>query len=234
MFAPVRHGEVLHLRLTHPVSILTGPRPAGSILTGHEGPVQPMRVPSFSWISRGFKRTRLEHLFGEAKEHHGLGRAHGRGLVRVDQQVKFTATAQNLKRLLGARNGDRHRGSDGGPGAARRERRTSAWAGEELDLARREVNPAVRGRRRGVPAPFWAPALCGTYQNACAERNRIGAELSTRSRRNLACRRRSCSRAASSLILRPLLWRIFSGHCTERGVSRRESSSRLRSNCISR
>ena len=46
------------------------------------------------------QRTRLEHLFGEAKEHHGLGRAQGRGLVRVDQQVKLTATVQNLKRLL--------------------------------------------------------------------------------------------------------------------------------------
>jgi IS5 family transposase len=46
------------------------------------------------------QRTRLEHLFGEAKEHHGLRRAHGRGLVRVDQQVKLTATVQNLKRLL--------------------------------------------------------------------------------------------------------------------------------------
>jgi IS5 family transposase len=46
------------------------------------------------------QRTRLEHLFGEAKEHQGLGRAHGRGLVRVDQQIKLTATVQNLKRLL--------------------------------------------------------------------------------------------------------------------------------------
>ena len=46
------------------------------------------------------QRTRLEHLFGEAKEHHGLGRAHGRGLVRVDQQVKLTACVQNIKRLL--------------------------------------------------------------------------------------------------------------------------------------
>jgi len=46
------------------------------------------------------QRTRLEHLFGEAKEHHGLGRARGRGLERVDQQVKLTAAVQNLKRLL--------------------------------------------------------------------------------------------------------------------------------------
>ncbi len=48
------------------------------------------------------QRTRLEHLFGEAKEHHGLARAHGRGLVRVDQQVKLTAATQNLKRLMAA------------------------------------------------------------------------------------------------------------------------------------
>lgn len=49
------------------------------------------------------QRTRLEHLFGEAKEHHGLARAHGRGLKRVDQQVKLTASTQNLKRLLKTR-----------------------------------------------------------------------------------------------------------------------------------
>jgi IS5 family transposase len=44
------------------------------------------------------QRTRLEHLFGEGKEHHGLGEAQGRGLTRVDQQVKLTASVQNLKR----------------------------------------------------------------------------------------------------------------------------------------
>ena len=44
------------------------------------------------------QRTRLEHLFGEGKEHHGLGEAAGRGLRRVDQQVKLTASVQNLKR----------------------------------------------------------------------------------------------------------------------------------------
>jgi IS5 family transposase len=49
------------------------------------------------------QRTRLEHLFAEGKEHHGLRRAHGRGLVRVDQQVKLTASAQNLKRWARAR-----------------------------------------------------------------------------------------------------------------------------------
>ncbi len=49
------------------------------------------------------QRTRLEHLFGEAKEHHGLARARGRGLVRMDQQVKLTAATQNLKRLMASR-----------------------------------------------------------------------------------------------------------------------------------
>jgi transposase len=49
------------------------------------------------------QRTRLEHLYAEAKDHHGLARAHGRGLERVDQQVKLTAAVQNLKRLLSAR-----------------------------------------------------------------------------------------------------------------------------------
>lgn len=49
------------------------------------------------------QRTRLEHLIGEAKEHHGLRRARGRGLVRLDQQIKLTASVQNLKRLLSPR-----------------------------------------------------------------------------------------------------------------------------------
>jgi transposase len=49
------------------------------------------------------QRTRLEHLFAEGKEHHGLERAQGRGLKRVDQQVKLTASVQNLKRWSRAR-----------------------------------------------------------------------------------------------------------------------------------
>lgn len=49
------------------------------------------------------QRTRLEHLFAEGKAYHGLGRASGRGLVRVDQQVKLTASVQNLKRWVRAR-----------------------------------------------------------------------------------------------------------------------------------
>jgi IS5 family transposase len=46
------------------------------------------------------QRTRLEHLIGEGKEHHGLDRADGRGVERLDQQIKLTAVVQNLKRLL--------------------------------------------------------------------------------------------------------------------------------------
>jgi IS5 family transposase len=46
------------------------------------------------------QRTRLEHLIGEGKEHHGLDRADGRGVERMDQQIKLTAVVQNLKRLL--------------------------------------------------------------------------------------------------------------------------------------
>ena len=46
------------------------------------------------------QRTRLEHLIGEGKEHHGLDRAQGRGVQRLDQQIKLTAAVQNLKRLL--------------------------------------------------------------------------------------------------------------------------------------
>lgn len=46
------------------------------------------------------QRTRLEHLIGEGKEHHGLDRADGRGVERLDQQIKLTAVVQNLKPLL--------------------------------------------------------------------------------------------------------------------------------------
>ena len=46
------------------------------------------------------QRTRLEHLIGEGKEHHGLERAEGRGVERLDQQIKLTAVVQNLKRLV--------------------------------------------------------------------------------------------------------------------------------------
>ena len=49
------------------------------------------------------QRIRIEHLFAEAKQQHGLSRARGRGLTRVDQQVKLTAAVQNLKRLLNMR-----------------------------------------------------------------------------------------------------------------------------------
>jgi transposase len=48
------------------------------------------------------QRTRLEHLFAEAKVQHGMDRANGRGISRVDQQVKITAAVQNLKRLIDA------------------------------------------------------------------------------------------------------------------------------------
>ncbi|GEA16018.1 hypothetical protein E308F_22620 [Moorella sp. E308F] len=45
-------------------------------------------------------RIRIEHTFAEAKEHHGLGRARSYGLAAVDEQVKMTAVAQNIKRQL--------------------------------------------------------------------------------------------------------------------------------------
>lgn len=63
------------------------------------------------------QRTRLEHLIGEAKEHHGLRRAHGRGLKRVDQQLKLTAGVQNLKRLLATRPRRRAAAAAAMPGA---------------------------------------------------------------------------------------------------------------------
>ena len=45
-------------------------------------------------------RHRIEHLFGEAKQSHGLGRARYRGLAKMNEQVTLTAIAQNLKRLV--------------------------------------------------------------------------------------------------------------------------------------
>ncbi len=55
--------------------------------------------------SRGYKisrklRHRIEHLFGEAKQSHGLGRARFRGLEKMNEQVTLTAITQNLKRLV--------------------------------------------------------------------------------------------------------------------------------------
>lgn len=45
-------------------------------------------------------RHRIEHLYGEAKQSHGLGRARFRGLAKMNEQVTLTATVQNLKRLV--------------------------------------------------------------------------------------------------------------------------------------
>ena len=44
-------------------------------------------------------RLRIEHLIGEGKTCHGLGRARFRGQEKVDRQVKMTAAVMNLKRL---------------------------------------------------------------------------------------------------------------------------------------
>ncbi len=45
-------------------------------------------------------RHRIEHLFGEAKQSHGLGRARFHGLAKMKEQATLTATVQNLKRLV--------------------------------------------------------------------------------------------------------------------------------------
>jgi hypothetical protein len=44
-------------------------------------------------------RIRSEHIFAEAKNEHGLGRARHRSLARVDRQCLLVAAVQNLKRL---------------------------------------------------------------------------------------------------------------------------------------
>lgn len=45
-------------------------------------------------------RHRIEHLFGEAKQSHGLRRARYRGLGKMNEQATLTGIAQNLKRLV--------------------------------------------------------------------------------------------------------------------------------------
>jgi len=45
-------------------------------------------------------RKRVEHIFAEAKQWHGLDRARCRGLESVQQQAHLTATVQNIKRLV--------------------------------------------------------------------------------------------------------------------------------------
>lgn len=55
--------------------------------------------------SRGYQisrklRHRIEHLFGEAKQSHGLRKARSRGLEKMNEQATLTAIVQNLKRLV--------------------------------------------------------------------------------------------------------------------------------------
>jgi len=45
-------------------------------------------------------RKRNEHLFAEAKQNHGMDRARYRGLDSLQEQLYFTASVQNLKRLV--------------------------------------------------------------------------------------------------------------------------------------
>jgi len=56
-----------------------------------------MASPGYA-VSRKL-RTRSEHLFAEAKNEHGLGRARHRGLVKVNWRNLMIAAVQNLKRL---------------------------------------------------------------------------------------------------------------------------------------
>ncbi|PTX46217.1 transposase [Melghirimyces profundicolus] len=58
-------------------------------------------------------RKRIEHLFAEGKEWHGLDRARGRRLWRIQIQTRMTAITQNLKRMAHFL----HRHSPAGEGA---------------------------------------------------------------------------------------------------------------------
>jgi len=44
----------------------------------------------------------MEGLFGQAKSHHGLGRARLRGMVKMKIQALLTAMVINIKKLLQA------------------------------------------------------------------------------------------------------------------------------------
>ena len=45
-------------------------------------------------------RKRSEHIFAEAKQQHGMGRARYRGLASLNEQLNLVAAVQNLKRLV--------------------------------------------------------------------------------------------------------------------------------------
>jgi transposase len=45
-------------------------------------------------------RKRVEHVFAEAKQWHGLDRARSRGIASMQQQAYLTAIVQNIKRLV--------------------------------------------------------------------------------------------------------------------------------------
>lgn len=76
-------------------------------IRAQEGARARNEVRSIAKSRRGVKaqrqRTRIEHLYAEAKDNHGLGRARFRGIAKVDAQVKLTAAVQNLKRLMRGR-----------------------------------------------------------------------------------------------------------------------------------
>ncbi len=59
-------------------------------------------------------RHRIEHLFGEAKLSHGLGRARYRGLAKMNEQATLTAITQNLKRMVKFLNKPNRRQPDNG------------------------------------------------------------------------------------------------------------------------
>jgi IS5 family transposase len=87
--------------------------------------------------TRGYRvsrklRHRIEHLFGEAKESHGLGRARYRGLDKVNEQVTLTAIAQNLKRLVKFLNRPPKPAQNTGAVTAKQPRRSSLSAPRAL------------------------------------------------------------------------------------------------------
>jgi len=66
--------------------------------------------------ARRKRQVWVEPLFAEAKDWHGLRRFRLRGLTKVNSEGVFTATGQNLKRLLSRRGWGRRPWPSGAPG----------------------------------------------------------------------------------------------------------------------
>jgi transposase len=101
-------------------------------------------------------RIRNEHLFAEAKNEHGLGRARRRGLSKVQVQAEASAIVQNLKRLA-AYVHRRRRGAAQAALAASWGHRSSSFQGFGHHIRRLTISIRARIRqlRRAYGVDAW-------------------------------------------------------------------------------